>query len=176
GTGAAAGRDAFAHLSLTRTVPKEFVHRASVAEVLLTDWHRTGQDRFTVSAQWPRAHSFFTPINGRHDPLIAAETIRQSGLLLAHTEYGVPLDHNFVMHDLTLTLDPAHLHVGTAPAALTIDVTCSDITRRRGRTAALRYTSTLRRDGHTLARADASCTCTPPAVYRRLRGNRTHTT
>ncbi|MBK3582101.1 hypothetical protein JHN63_51925, partial [Streptomyces sp. MBT65] len=163
-------------MSLTRTVPKEFVHRASVAEVLLTDWHRTGQDRFTVSAQWPRAHSFFTPINGRHDPLIAAETIRQSGLLLAHTEYGVPLDHNFVMHDLTLTLDPAHLHVGTAPAALTIDVTCSDITRRRGRTAALRYTSTLRRDGHTLARADASCTCTPPAVYRRLRGNRTHTT
>ncbi len=73
-----------------------------------------------------------------------------------------PLDHSFVMHDLTLTLDPAHLHVGTAPAALTIDVTCSDITRRRGRAASLRYTSTLRRDGHILARADASCTCTPP--------------
>ncbi|MER6210849.1 ScbA/BarX family gamma-butyrolactone biosynthesis protein [Streptomyces sp. NPDC001642] len=174
--GVPAGRDAYAHLSLTRTVPKEFVHRASVAEVLLTDWQRTGEDRFTVSAQWPRGHSFFTPIAGYHDPLIAAETIRQSGLLLAHTEYGVPLDHSFVMHDLSIALDPAHLRVGAAPAALTIDVTCSDITRRRGRAASLRYTSTLRRDGHVLARADASCTCTPPAVYQRLRGNRTHTT
>ncbi|MFJ8142510.1 ScbA/BarX family gamma-butyrolactone biosynthesis protein [Streptomyces sp. NPDC096013] len=176
GAGVSAHRDAYAHLSLTRTVPKEFVHRASVAEVLLTDWQRTGEDRFTVSAQWPRSHSFFTPLNGRHDPLIAAETVRQIGLLLAHTEYGVPFGHSFVMHDLTLAVDPAHLHVGAAPAALTIDTTCYDITRRRGRAASLRYTSTLRRDGHTLARADVSYTCIPPTVYQRLRGHHTHTT
>jgi hypothetical protein len=173
---APAGRPASGHPSLTTTVPKEFVHRASIAEVLLTDWQRTGEDRFTVSAQWPRGHSFFTPVEDRHDPLIAAETIRQSGLLLAHAEFAVPLDHSFVMHDLTLTVDPAHLLVGPAPASLTIDVTCCDITRRRGRLASLRYRTVLRRAGHVVATGDASCACTPPAVYRRLRGERRHHT
>lgn len=60
-TPAPAGTGVMRYPSLTTTVPKEFVHRASVAEVMLTDWERTGQARFTVSAQWPRGHSFFTP-------------------------------------------------------------------------------------------------------------------
>ena len=41
---------------LTATVPRELVHRVSVAETLLTGWTRTGADRFTLTAQWPRAH------------------------------------------------------------------------------------------------------------------------
>ena len=86
---------AFAFPALTTTVPKEFVHRAAVAEVMLTSWKRQDDTRFTVTAQWPRAHSFFTPSgDGLHDPLIAAETVRQVGSLLAHAEYGVPLGHH----------------------------------------------------------------------------------
>src|SRR3954466_6506532 len=77
--------DAFRHVVLTTTVPKEFVHRAAVAEVMLTDWQRTDEAHFKVAAQWPRSHSFFTPSEaGYHDPLIAAETIRQVGTLLGH--------------------------------------------------------------------------------------------
>nr|WP_160159916.1 AfsA-related hotdog domain-containing protein [Streptomyces sp. SLBN-31] len=53
---------------LTSTVPKELVHRASVAEVMLTDWARRSEDHFTLAAQWPRGHSFFTTIDGCHDP------------------------------------------------------------------------------------------------------------
>lgn len=78
-------------LSFTTTVPKEFVHRAAVAEVLLTDWCRENDTRFVMAGQWPRGHSFFTPVGeGYHDPLIAAETIRQAGILLAHAEFGIP--------------------------------------------------------------------------------------
>ncbi len=59
----------FRYPNLTTTVPKELVHRAAVAEVMLTDWERVDDTRFKVAAQWPRGHSFFTPIDGRyHDP------------------------------------------------------------------------------------------------------------
>ncbi|WRZ95774.1 hypothetical protein OHB54_02505 [Streptomyces sp. NBC_01007] len=57
---------------------------------MLTDWARGDDHRFAVAAQWPRGHSFFTAVDGCHDPLIALETIRQTGLPLTHAEYGVP--------------------------------------------------------------------------------------
>ncbi|UYM25979.1 hypothetical protein NQP46_32805 [Streptomyces albus] len=40
--------------SLTTTVPKEFVHRSGVAEVMLTRWERVDDTHFTLSAQLPR--------------------------------------------------------------------------------------------------------------------------
>ncbi|MBQ1099197.1 hypothetical protein KBY55_24840 [Streptomyces sp. b94] len=158
--------------SLTTTVPKEFVHRASVAEVMLTDWERREDHRFVVTAQWPRSHSFFTTANGCHDPLIAAETLRQAGSLLAHAEYGVPLGHHFLMWDLSLTVLPEHLSVGDAPAALDIDVVCSDIKTRRGSLAGFRYATVMRRAGHVVATGGASFTCVAPHVYQRLRAHR----
>ncbi|MFI9754717.1 ScbA/BarX family gamma-butyrolactone biosynthesis protein [Streptomyces collinus] len=158
--------------SLTTTVPKEFVHRASVAEVMLTDWERKEDHQFAVMAQWPRGHSFFTAVNGRHDPLIAAETLRQAGALLAHAEYGVPLGHHFLMWDLSLTVWPEHLLVGSAPASLDIDVVCSDIKMRRGDLAGFRYQTVMRRAGHVVATGGASFTCMAPKVYQRLRAGR----
>ncbi|MCX4993161.1 ScbA/BarX family gamma-butyrolactone biosynthesis protein [Streptomyces sp. NBC_00568] len=156
--------------TLTTTVPKELVHRASVAEVLLTDWARTAADRFEVSAQWPRGHSFFTAVQGRHDPLIAAESFRQAAILLAHTEFGVPLEHPFLMHSLTLDVRPEHLATGSAPASVGIEMTCHDVTWRRGAATAIRFEAVFRRGGQTVASASGSCTCTTPAVYARLRG------
>ncbi|WP_327726238.1 hypothetical protein OG250_46490 [Streptomyces sp. NBC_00487] len=168
-TGASSLPGAFDHLALTTTVPKEFVHRAAVAEVLLTGWERTDDTRFTVRAQWPRAHSFFTAVEGRHDPLIAAETIRQVGSLLAHAEFGVPLGHHFLMWELNIAVHPEQLHIGAAPASLELDITCPDI-KRRGRTlAALRYEAVIRRDGQPLATGSASYSCASPTVYQRLR-------
>src|SRR6185437_4278026 len=50
---------------LTRTVPSQYVHRAALAEVLLTDWQPAGEHRFLVRAQWPRAHSLYAPLAGQ---------------------------------------------------------------------------------------------------------------
>jgi hypothetical protein len=154
------------------TVPKEFVHRASVAEVLLTDWERQDGSRFTVAAQWPRSHSFFTPVSGCHDPLIATETIRQAGVLICHTEFGVPLDHHFLMRDITVTVHPDQLLLGSTPATIELDIAFLDIKQQRGRLATGRLETVLRRDGHTAATGHASFTCTSPAVYQRIRGRR----
>ncbi|MFD9573743.1 ScbA/BarX family gamma-butyrolactone biosynthesis protein [Streptomyces sp. NPDC059982] len=156
--------------SLTSTVPKELVHRASVAEVLLTDWERVDHTRFTVSAQWPRSHSFYSPVaGGYHDPLMCVETVRQIGSLLGHAEFGVPFGHHFLLWDLSLTVDPEHLRVHGTPASLDIDVTCTEVRRRGGDLGGLNYDAVVRRDGHVVATGHVSYTCTTPAVYRRIR-------
>ncbi|QXE38823.1 hypothetical protein KQY30_01425 [Streptomyces sp. GMY02] len=157
---------------LTTTVPREFVHRAAVAEVLLTGWHRIDEAHFTVTGQWPRLHCFFAPIDGLHDPLLAAETVRQVGSLLAHAEFGTPLGHQFLMRNLSFTVEPGQLAVGSAPAGLELDVVCPQIRRRGGELAGLRYEAVVRREGRTVATGGASFVCAAPAVYRRLRGER----
>ncbi|MEV6175435.1 ScbA/BarX family gamma-butyrolactone biosynthesis protein [Streptomyces sp. NPDC051954] len=166
------GTSVFHYPSLTTTVPKEFVHRASVAEVMLTDWDRIDEDRFTVSAQWPRGHSFFA-MEDRYNPLIAAETIRQVGALLAHAEFGVPLGHQFLMWDLEFNVHPEQLIVGSAPASLDLDIACTEINRRGGGLTGLRYKAVVRRDDRPVATGSAAYTCISPVVYRRLRGRHT---
>ncbi|MDK0524553.1 ScbA/BarX family gamma-butyrolactone biosynthesis protein [Streptomyces sp. ML-6] len=158
--------------SLTTTVPKEFVHRAAVAEVMLTDWKREDDTHFKVTAQWPRGHSFFSPIGAHHDPLLAAETIRQVGSLLAHAEFGVPLGHHFLMWDLQYTVEPDQMLIGDTPASLDIDITCTEVKQRGGALTGLRYEAVVHRDGRPAVTGSASYTCTTPAVYRRLRGDR----
>ncbi|MDQ0585888.1 ScbA/BarX family gamma-butyrolactone biosynthesis protein [Streptomyces rishiriensis] len=167
-----AGTGALLFRSLTTTVPKELVHRASVAEVMLTDWARVDDEHFTVFAQWPRGHSFFAAVDGCHDPLIAAETIRQAGSLLAHAEFGVPLDHHFLMWDLSVAVEPAQLRVGDAPASVELEISCSNVKRRRGELAGLHYEAVIRRGGHLVATGGATFTCTSAKVYERLRGER----
>lgn len=163
---------AFRNVALTTTVPKEFVHRAAVAEVMLTDWQRADEAHFKVAAQWPRSHSFFTPSEaGYHDPLIAAETIRQVGTLLGHAGFGVPLGHQFLLQELVVEVQPEQLAVGGAPASLDLDITCTEIKKRGDSLRGLRYEAVIRRDGALAATGSLSYTCTSPAVYRRMRGH-----
>lgn len=159
--------------SLTTTVPREFVHRASIAEVMLTHWERVDDTHFTVAAQWPRRHGFFATVDGFHDPLLVAETIRQAGILLSHAEFAVPLGHQFLMWDLTVDVRPEHMRVEATPAALDLTIACTDIKRRGGRLAGLHYEVVIRRDGEVAATGGATFSCTAPAVYRRLRAART---
>ncbi|AXI76343.1 ScbA/BarX family gamma-butyrolactone biosynthesis protein [Peterkaempfera bronchialis] len=94
-------------LSWSRTVPRELVHRTSVAEVLLTDVRPQGPGRFLAAAQWPRSHPTF-PHGGddRHSPLMIAETLRQLGIYLPLRYYGVPPDAHLLITDLSFDLDP----------------------------------------------------------------------
>ncbi|MET7275722.1 MULTISPECIES: ScbA/BarX family gamma-butyrolactone biosynthesis protein [Streptomyces] len=166
-------RAVLCHGPLTSTVPRELVHRAAVAEVMLTDWRRLEDTRFAMTAQWPRGHSFFTLVEGtHHDPLIAAETIRQAGALLAHAEFGVPFGHQFLLEEMALTVHPDEVRIGHAPAALDLDVTCTEVRRRGCRLAGMRYETTVRREGRIAASGRISFSVISPAVYRRLRPQR----
>jgi 2-oxo-3-(phosphooxy)propyl 3-oxoalkanoate synthase len=165
--------DALRHSGLTATVPRELVHRAAVAEVMLTGWERLEDTRFNVRGQWPRSHSFFTPIDGvYYDPLMAAETIRQIAPLLGHAEFGVPLGHQFLLERLDLTVHPEHLPMHQAPASLDLDVTCTDVKMRGNRLSGLSYETAILREGQLAASGRLSLTLIAPAVYRRLRPER----
>jgi hypothetical protein len=158
---------------LTTTVPKEYVHRASLAEVFLTGCTKQSETHFELTGQWPRAHTFFQSVDGKaHDPLLAAETFRQAGLFLAHSELGVPLGHHFVMWDLTFSAQSRHLRVGPAPTDIELTAVCTDVKRRGNRTSGFRMELSLRRGSTVVAMGGGRFTCVPPAVYRRMRGSR----
>ncbi|MEV7602297.1 ScbA/BarX family gamma-butyrolactone biosynthesis protein [Kitasatospora sp. NPDC089797] len=158
---------------LTSTVAKEYVHRACHAEVFITGSEPLSDTAFTVTAQWPRAHTFFsTPDGTRHDPMQAAETIRQAGLYLAHTRFGVPLDHKFMMWSLDYTTRARQLFIGATPTDLTIEARLTPRPRRTRSTIDFTFTATVRRGPHLAATGEARFTTVPDSTYRRLRGAR----
>lgn len=159
-------------VSFTTTVPKELVHRAAHAEVLLTRWARQGDARFELTAQWPRTHSFFTPPSSTHHaPSLVAETFRQATCLLAHAEYGIPLGHHFIMNALSYDLSMDGVVVGDSPAEVGLSAQCSELRHRGRRVSGFRCDLVLHRDGRPAATGSARFDSVPPPVYRRLRGD-----
>ncbi|MFE4972419.1 ScbA/BarX family gamma-butyrolactone biosynthesis protein [Kitasatospora sp. NPDC056651] len=158
---------------LTSTVAKEYVHRACHAEVFLTGSEQLNDTTFAVTAQWPRAHTFFsTPDGTGHDPLQAAETIRQAGIYLAHTRFGIPLDHKFMMWNLDYTTLPNQLLIGAAPTDLTLEVQLLAQPRRIRTTVDFTLETVVRRGPHLAATGCARFTTIPDSTYQRLRRGR----
>jgi 2-oxo-3-(phosphooxy)propyl 3-oxoalkanoate synthase len=101
--------DLLAQPALNRSalVAREFVHRLAPSQVLLTDVRATGRNEYRAAAQWPRAHPTFDRAgNGRHDPLMVAETLRQLGIYLPLRFYGVAADARLLIEELRFTLNP----------------------------------------------------------------------
>lgn len=136
---------------LTSTVPREYVHRSSVAEVFLTGYERIGDDTFLLTGQWPRAHTFFISADGTgHDLVQVGETVRQAGLLLCHAEYGVPLGHNVLLWSLGFKADLEQLLIGAGPTDLELIATCRDFGWKGNRFSGFLEVS-VRRDGRIAA-------------------------
>lgn len=117
-------------LGFESTVPRRLVHRRSIAEAFVTECISTEiQDRFILGAQWPRTHTFYEPVAGRHDTMLLAETLRQSAIYLAHTRYRVPLTSRFVMQRIHVKARTNMLQIGNSPADVRIDATVSGVLR-----------------------------------------------
>lgn len=163
------------HPGLTTTVPKEYVHRAALAEVFLTNWQATAPGCFTVNAQWPRSHSFYTTGRALYDPLLLCETIRQTFPLLLHAAYQVPFGYQLSWSHFSYTADLDAMRIEDVPAELELQVTCSDIRRVRDIPAAMSMDFKVFRNGTLLAVASTRFGCHTPAVYRRMRADRSNT-
>ncbi|MEV0742602.1 ScbA/BarX family gamma-butyrolactone biosynthesis protein [Streptomyces sp. NPDC050549] len=121
-TGSPPSDTAVPTLSWDRSVPRNLVHRKSIAEVLLTDGHALGDGRYLLAAQWSRSHTTFRPGSGdRHDPLLIAETLRQGCLYLCQRFLEVPGTSRSVIKTIGFRLDPATEPVVGYGAT---DVTC----------------------------------------------------
>ncbi|MFG2577490.1 ScbA/BarX family gamma-butyrolactone biosynthesis protein [Streptomyces sp. NPDC048481] len=152
------------------SVPREYVHKAAASEVLLTGLSPIGPDRFHVTARWPSRHPFYGPKGGFHDPLLVAESVRQSVPLLSHVAYAVPFGHRQSWSSLSYEVDPVALTFTGTDADIDMYVTCSEIVRRAGRLASLRMQVDLYIDGRPLGVAETRFCNLSPAVYPRLRG------
>ncbi|WP_328912211.1 MULTISPECIES: ScbA/BarX family gamma-butyrolactone biosynthesis protein [unclassified Streptomyces] len=118
-------------LSWSRTVDREMVHRASVAEVLLTDVRADRYGGFEAAASWPRSHPTF-PRDGvdLHSPLVLVETLRQLGIYLPLRYFGVPPTSHLLIGDLHFGLIAGREpRAGQGCTEVTCRVTVSEIHR-----------------------------------------------
>jgi hypothetical protein len=167
--GSAAARSDF----FEQPVPRRFVHRASVAEVLLTGFAEDDRpDTFLLAAQWPRGHSFYRTARGVHDPLLFAETVRQAGLLISHLGYKVPLAHAALMRNLSYDVTEAALACAGTPTNLILSANCTDVRFRKDVLVGFTITTVLRRglELEPVGIGRGELQCISPAAYRRLRG------
>ncbi|MFD7066169.1 ScbA/BarX family gamma-butyrolactone biosynthesis protein [Streptomyces sp. NPDC059913] len=155
---------------LATSVPKEFVHKTVQSEVLLTGWFPVAPDRFRVTARWPVDHPFYGPVNAHHDPLLVAESVRQTVPLLSHAAYDVPFGHRQTWSTFRYEIDPAALAVTDGPAEVEMDIRCSDVVRRAGRLSSVRMHVEMYVDGRPLGWAETAFANLTPTVYPRLRG------
>ncbi|MBG0856941.1 A-factor biosynthesis protein [Streptomyces spinoverrucosus] len=132
--------------------------------MLVTDWWRIDDDRFALRVEWPPA-----PANLPYDPRILTQTIRQSGLVVAHAECDVPLEHQTVLRRLDFLISPEFRP--PAGRALTLDVEVI-VSRVQGKRSAgsLRMGIDVLHDGSPVVQADTEFAWISPRAYRRLRG------
>ncbi|MGW4561958.1 ScbA/BarX family gamma-butyrolactone biosynthesis protein [Streptomyces sp. NPDC004561] len=157
-------------MSSTVQSVQSYVHKTAVSEVLVSEWRQVGEDTYVVAARWPEDHSFYRPVHGCHDPLLVAESIRQSVLLLGHAAYGVPFGNPQSWSQFRYAVEPAALVASGAPADVELHVSCRDVVRRGGRLAAMTVHVDVVRDGVRLGAGEIDYVGHAPSVYRRVRG------
>ncbi|WP_405584609.1 ScbA/BarX family gamma-butyrolactone biosynthesis protein [Streptomyces sp. NBC_01190] len=154
-----------------QTVPRRFVHRGDISGVLLTGFRNDGGDRFTFGVQWPRSHGFYGPVNGRHDPMMVAETVRQAGLALGHLGYGVPEGHVFMMQNLRYRMTAHGLSLTGTPSDVLARVVCKNVRRRGTQLVSLTFDIWFEREGSVVGSGSGSFRCVAPQVYTKLRAS-----
>jgi hypothetical protein len=164
-----------AGLSWSRTVPRELVHRSSVAEVLLTDVRPGRGGGFRAAAAWPRSHPTF-PADGTdlHSPLLVVETLRQLGIYLPLRWLGVPPTARMLIDDLHFALRPdrePRAGLGCTEVACAVEV--RDARRRPdGSLAGVRLDVAFLAGGGPFARAGGGARFLPRERYEAVRGAR----
>ncbi|MFC4032439.1 ScbA/BarX family gamma-butyrolactone biosynthesis protein [Streptomyces polygonati] len=163
-------------LSWSRTVPREMVHRRSVAEVLLTDVRRDRAGGFEAAASWPRSHPTF-PHDGSdlHSPLILVETLRQLGIYVPLRYFDIPEKSRLLITDLRFALmADKEPRIGCGCSEITCRVTVSDIRRSAddGRVSGLRLHVTYLTGGVPFAHAGGGARFLTAARYADVRADR----
>ncbi|WP_424888217.1 ScbA/BarX family gamma-butyrolactone biosynthesis protein [Streptomyces sp. XH2] len=158
-------------LSFAPTVARRLVHKAADSQVLLTDAHRVGRDRFLVAASWSPDHLLYYPgLSGAGDPTLLVESMRQSAIYLSHRFYRVPTeDVHFVLSRLSADFAPGGLPYDPgAELPVVMDITCVRTTAKPGRFA-MQLSVSLYIHGRWYGRADFRWAVLPQAKYDVLR-------
>ncbi|MEU0148466.1 ScbA/BarX family gamma-butyrolactone biosynthesis protein [Streptomyces sp. NPDC006288] len=148
-----------------RRVTKEYVHLVREDKVLLTGWQRLKDGEFSLTARWPTP-----PVGLPYDPRVLTQTIRQSGLAVAHAAYGVPLTHQTLLHHFDFTVVPDFRVTPQGSSPLGVEITVFEPKKRGRSVSSLGMDFRVLLGGTLVARADSEFGWISPAAYRRLRG------
>ncbi|MFE5580122.1 ScbA/BarX family gamma-butyrolactone biosynthesis protein [Kitasatospora sp. NPDC056531] len=150
----------------------EMLHRTCAQDAFLHGWRKTASDTFVLTGQWPAHHRFFQLTAGRRvDPLLVAETLRQSVHLVVHAGYGVPVGHAFILQNIRFHCLPDRLAIGAGPVDLEVRISIPGYRSRDTRLFEAEIEIQLA--GITVAGGGIDFQVVSPGVYRRLRGGRT---
>ncbi len=158
-------------LSWERTVDRALVHRDAIAEVLLTDIVQLDETSFEVAAQWSRSHRVYRPDrDGRHDPMLLLETVRQTGLAVSHYGFGVPFEFKSVMHDVGFTLEPdVEPRAIRSATNVTIMVECENVVLRGDQLRSMTVMLAMSVDGTHFATGSGTLSWLPERTFQALR-------
>ncbi|MFJ8882405.1 ScbA/BarX family gamma-butyrolactone biosynthesis protein [Streptomyces sp. NPDC102402] len=146
-------------------IPQEYVHLGRPDMVFLTGWRCEEDGEFSLTARWP------APATGLpYDPRVLTQTIRQSGLVIAHGEYGVPLDHQTLLHYFDFTVLPGFSVAPGGPCGLSVEVSVTEPKMRGRSVSSLGMDVRVLQGDIIVARADSEFGWISPRAYRRLRG------
>ncbi|WP_168220624.1 ScbA/BarX family gamma-butyrolactone biosynthesis protein [Streptomyces sp. RFCAC02] len=163
-------------LRFDATVPRALVHRASVAEVFITDsiaapGNRPGaaEAAFEVAAQLPRGH-LIGENPASYDFLLIVEVLRQAGVFVAHRHLDVPLDSAFIFKEMHYRVRSlAALRIGARPAQVVIRMTVRPARNRAGRVLGLDFDGVLEIDGTAALQAAGGLTFVSRRAFDMLR-------
>ncbi|WP_405664329.1 A-factor biosynthesis protein [Streptomyces sp. NBC_01166] len=146
-------------------IPKEYVHLGRPDMVFLTAWRRREDGEFSLSARWP------APAAGLpYDSRVLTQTIRQSGLVIAHAAYGVPLSDQTLLHYFDFTVAPGFSTPPDDPCDLAVEVSVTEPKKRGRAVSSLGMDVRVLQGDSMVARADSEFGWISPRAYRRLRG------
>ncbi|MER6349191.1 ScbA/BarX family gamma-butyrolactone biosynthesis protein [Streptomyces sp. NPDC001595] len=151
------------------TLLGSYAHLRREEHLLVTGWQRLTDQDFRLGVRWPAVHGDLP-----YDPRILAQTIRQTGLVVAHGAYDVPLTHQTMLSTLSFTVTPGLRIPRGRTSTLDVRVAVARSGGGRRTTSALRMSFEVVRDGIVLACAEAEFAWIAERVYERVRGARRH--
>jgi hypothetical protein len=161
-------------LSFEQTVPRAWVHKRSLDNVLLTEIRAAGENRFICAGRLPTAHCFFndagrTPHN---DILFYTELGRQASLAVCHAFLDVATEDVFIFEgsDAAVT-EAAWTPAGeTLGDSVAIEIQIQELTRRKNNAVSRVVTEhTMWVGSRRVFRGTGAFTIQPAALFQRLR-------
>ncbi|MFC8508805.1 ScbA/BarX family gamma-butyrolactone biosynthesis protein [Streptomyces sp. NPDC057411] len=144
-----------------------YAHLRRPEHLLVTGWESPSPRRVDLDVRWPAVQGGLP-----YDPRVLAQTVRQSGLVVAHAVYGVPLTRQTMLNTLDFAIDPRLRVPRDRPSALRVQVSVAGGEDCRRTASALRMAFRVQRGGATVARAESEFSWISERVYARIRGAR----
>lgn len=148
---------------------RELVHRRAVTEVFPTAIVRVSISEYTVSAQRPRWHVFYDGLKTGFDSDFVVETLRQLTVLIAHTQFAVPLGRPFLMPHMAVRVVQGRRRDRSRPADVKAQVKVSGQRHTPQGLVAFRTDAVFSVDGHEIAVGNPAARIVDPGVYFRFR-------